>query len=230
VSTAIATNSSEREEMAIRYLPLAHHLARRYSRGADFDDLYQVASFALLKAVDRFDPGRGLAFTSYAVPTIVGELKRYFRDHGWAVRVPRDLQELKLRVDRATESLTARLGRSPTPAELAAETGAPVELVLEAFAARTAHYPDSLDRPVDDDGDEGLSVGHDDPGFERAEDTAVVERLMRCLSEREREILRLRFEDDLTQAEIAGRLGLSQMHVSRLIRRSIATLQHAALA
>ncbi len=230
MSPATAVRPTEREEMAIRHLPLAHHLARRYSRRADFDDLYQVASFALLKAIDRFDPDRGLAFTSFAVPTIVGELKRYFRDHGWAVRVPRDLQELKLRVDRATESLTSTLGRSPTPGELAAETGASVEQVLEALAARTAHYPDSLDRPVDEDSDEafGLSVGGEDPDFGRAEDAADVKRLMRSLSEREREILRLRFEEDLTQAEIADKLGLSQMHISRLIRRSIATLQRAA--
>jgi len=230
MNTAAAIGPSEREEMAIRHLPLANHLARRYSRRADFDDLYQVASFALLKAIDRFDPDRGLAFTSFAVPTIVGELKRYFRDHGWAVRVPRDLQELKLRVDRATEALTTELGRSPTPGELAAATGSTVELVLEALAAKTAHYPDSLDRPIDEDGDEpfGRSVGGEDPGYGRAENAAVVERLMRNLSEREREILRLRFEEDLTQAEIAEILGLSQMHISRLIRRSIATLQRAA--
>jgi len=225
-------DAESREQLVNRYLPLARHLARRYSRrGEDVDDLTQVASFALLKAIDRFDPQRGLAFTSFAVPTITGELKRYFRDHGWMVRVPRDVQELKLRLDTATETLTGSLGRAPTPGELAEQTGTSVEQVLEAIAANTAHFPDSLDRPLSEDGDETFdgTVGHDDPGFSRAEDAAVVDQLLDTLDERERVILRLRFEQELTQAEIGDQLGLSQMHVSRLIRKSIATLQEAAL-
>jgi RNA polymerase sigma-B factor len=219
-----------REELVERYLPLARHLARRYNRRGDIDDLNQVASIALLKAIDRFDPDRGLAFTSFAVPTILGELKRYFRDHGWMVRVPRDIQELKLRLDTTTANLTSTLGRSPTPMELANHTGASVEHVLEALAANTAHYPDSLDKPITEDGDQlmDLAGGREDPGFARAENAADVDRLLGVLSERERTILRLRFEEDLTQAEIGEQLELSQMHVSRLIRRSIATLQQAA--
>jgi RNA polymerase sigma-B factor len=217
-----------REELANRYLPLARHLARRYrSRGADLDDLNQVAAVALLKAIERFDPDRGLAFSTFAVPTILGELKRYFRDLGWTVRVPRDVQELKLRLDQMTETLTSELGRSPTPAELADRTSATVEQVLEALAARTAHHPDSLDRPMTEDGDDAIDYvqASVDPGYDRVEDAAYVDGLLSTLSERERHILRLRFEEELTQAEIGERLGLSQMHISRLIRQSISTLQ-----
>jgi len=221
-----------REELATRYLPLARHLARRYSSRGELDDLQQVASIALLKAIERFDPDRGLAFTTFAVPTILGELKRYFRDHGWMVRVPRDVQELKLRLDNITEGLTSELGRSPTPGELADRAGATVEQVLEALAANTAHYPDSLDRPVTEDGDEMIELvgAREDPGFARAENAALVDRLLDTLSERERHILRLRFEEELTQAEIGARLGLSQMQISRLIRKSIGVLQETAAA
>jgi len=218
--------------MVGRYLPLARSLARRYSRRADIDDLHQVASVGLLKAIDRFDPDRGLAFTTFAVPTILGELKRYFRDQGWTVRVPRDIQELKLRLDALSEALQGELGRAPTPAELAARTGATVEQVLEARAAQTAHFPDSLDRRLSEAGDEMIDIvgGREDPGFERAEDAAMIERLLATLGERERAILRLRFERDLTQREIGERVGMSQMHVSRVIRQSIVTLQQAATA
>jgi len=221
-----------REELATRYLPLARHLARRYSSRGELDDLQQVASIALLKAIERFDPDRGLAFTTFAVPTILGELKRYFRDHGWMVRVPRDVQELKLRLDNIMEGLTSELGRSPTPAELADRAGASVEQVLEALAANTAHYPDSLDRPVTEDGDEMIELvgAREDPGYARAENAALVDRLLNTLSERERHILRLRFEEELTQAEIGARLGLSQMQISRLIRKSIGVLQETAAA
>jgi len=220
-----------REELVERYLPLARHLARRYKNGgAELDDLYQVAAFALVKAVDRFDPDRGIAFSSFAVPTIVGELKRHFRDHGWVVRVPRDVQELKLRLDRMVGALTGELGRAPTAGELADRTGASIEQVLEALGAASAHYPDSLDRPVNEDGDDGLGqlVGGEDPGYEEVENTELVDGLLATLPERERLILRLRFEEELTQAEIGRRLGGSQMHISRLIRRSIARLQSAS--
>ena len=221
--------ASQREEMVIQYLPLARSLARRYAQRGDLDDLNQVASLALLKAIDRFDPDRGLAFSSFAVPTILGELKRYFRDKGWMVRVPRDVQELNLRLNKITESLTSELGRSPTPAELADRTGTTVEQVLEARAANSAHRPESLDKPVTEDGEPLLDLagGSIDLGYERAETAAVVDGLLSRLGEREREILRLRFAEDLTQAEIGEQMGISQMHVSRLIRNSISTLQGA---
>jgi RNA polymerase sigma-B factor len=220
-----------REQLIERYLPLARHLARRYKGGnAELDDLNQVAAFALVKAVDRFDPDRGIAFSSFAVPTIVGELKRHFRDHGWVVRVPRDVQELKLKLDRMVAALTGELGRAPTAGELADRTGATVEQVLDALGAASAHYPDSLDRPVNEEGDDGLGqlLGGEDPGYEEVENVELVDGLLATLPERERLILRLRFEDELTQAEIGRRLGVSQMHVSRLIRKSIARLQQAS--
>ena len=201
------------------------------TRGADADDLQQVASLGLLKAIDRFDPERGLAFTSFAVPTILGELKRYFRDHGWTVRVPRDVQELTLRVDTISQTLTGELGRSPTPAELAERANATTEQILEALAAATAHHPDSLDQPLSDDGDDAIDfLAAKEPGFDRVEDAAFVDGLLNTLSDRERIILRLRFENDLTQAEIGDRLGISQMHVSRLIRQAITTLQTTTAA
>jgi RNA polymerase sigma-B factor len=220
-----------RDALVAHFLPLAYHLARRYHRGADADDLQQGASLGLLKAIDRFDPGRGLAFTSFAVPTILGELKRYFRDHGWTVRVPRDLQELRLRVDAISQTLTGELGRSPTPAELAERANATTEQILEAVAAATAHHPDSLDQPLSDEGDDAIDfLAAEEPGFERVDDAAFVDGLLDTLSDRERIILRLRFEKDLTQAEIGDRLGISQMHVSRLIRQAITTLQPTTAA
>jgi RNA polymerase sigma-B factor len=218
-----------RDALVARFLPLAQHLARRYNRGADADDLQQVASLGLLKAIERFDPERGLAFTSFAVPTILGELKRYFRDHGWTVRVPRGVQELKLRIDTISQALTGELGRSPTPAELAQRADATIEQVLEALAAATAHHPDSLDQPLSEDREDAIDfLAAREPGFDRVEDAVFVDGLLRTLSDRERLILRLRFEDDLTQAEIGHRLGISQMHVSRLIRQAIRTLQDRA--
>jgi len=219
-----------RELLATRYLPLARHLARRYRGRAELDDLEQVASLALLKAIDRFDPTRGLEFSTFAYPTILGELKRYFRDLGWTVRVPRELQELTLRLDALRETMTGELGRSPTVAELAERADTTVEQVVEAIAAGSAHHPDSLDRPLSEDGDLAIDVvaAHDDPGFARAENAVVVDGLLANLSEREREVLKLRFQEDLTQAEIGRRLGVSQMHVSRLIRQSIADLQLAS--
>jgi RNA polymerase sigma-B factor len=219
-----------REVLATQYLPLARHLARRYRGRAEIDDLEQVASLALLKAIDRYDPSRGLEFSTFAYPTILGELKRYFRDLGWTVRVPRDLQELTLRLDKLREALTGELGRSPTVTELAERADTTLEQVVEALSAGSARHPDSLDRPLSEDGDLAIDVvaPHDDPGFARAENAVVVEGLLATLSEREREILTLRLEHDLTQAEIGKRLGISQMHVSRLIGQSIATLQDAA--
>jgi RNA polymerase sigma-B factor len=222
-----------REQLVERFLPLARQLARRYQRGGEqLDDLVQVASLGLLKAIDRFDPARETAFSSFAVPTILGELKRHFRDKGWAVRVPRDLQELAVKVDRVAEEMARELGRAPTPAEIAERTGSTLELVLEAREASAAYRAVSLDRPRTDEEEDGDSyadaIGAEDPGFRLAEASATVERLMRVLSEREREVLRLRFEEDLTQSEIGARVGVSQMHVSRLIRQSIARLRDEA--
>jgi RNA polymerase sigma-B factor len=222
-----------REQLVGRFLPLARQLARRYQRGGEqLDDLVQVASLGLLKAIDRFDPARETAFSSFAVPTILGELKRHFRDKGWAVRVPRDLQELAVKVDRVTEEMARELGRAPTPAEIAERTGSTLELVLEAREASAAYRAVSLDRPRTDEEEDGDSyadaIGAEDPGFRLAEASATVERLMRVLSDREREVLRLRFEEDLTQSEIGARVGVSQMHVSRLIRQSIARLRDEA--
>ena len=223
-------DDATREELVQRYLPLARHLARRYKGRGEIDDLNQVAAFALLKAIDRFDPDRGLAFSSFAVPTILGELKRYFRDHGWVVRVPRDVQELKLRLDRLVEAMTGEIGRSPTPGELAERADVSVEQVIEALGAATAHYPDSLDRPLTDDGEEAINllVAGNDPGYVQVENAEMVGGLLAALPDRERLILKLRFEDELTQAEIGRRLDISQMHVSRLIRQSITTLQGVA--
>jgi RNA polymerase sigma-B factor len=222
-----------REQLVARFLPLARQLARRYQRGGEqLDDLVQVASLGLLKAIDRFDPARETAFSSFAVPTILGELKRHFRDKGWSVRVPRDLQELAVKVDRVGDEMSRELGRAPTPVEIAERTGTTLEQVLEAREASAAYRAVSLDRPRTDDEEDGDSyadaMGAEDPGFGLAEDSATVERLMRVLSDREREVLRLRFEEDLTQSEIGQRVGVSQMHVSRLIRQSIARLRDEA--
>jgi RNA polymerase sigma-B factor len=221
-----------REALVERFLPLARQLARRYQRGGEpLDDLIQVASLGLLKAIDRFEPDRPTAFSSFAVPTILGELKRHFRDRGWSVRVPRDLQEMSVRVEKVADTMARRLGRAPTPAEIAEEVGTTTERVLEAREAAGAYRAVSLDRPRDDaDEGEGMAevFGIEDPGFGLAEDAATVERLMTVLGDREREVLRLRFVEDLTQSEIGARVGVSQMHVSRLIRQAIARLRAAA--
>jgi RNA polymerase sigma-B factor len=222
-----------REQLVERFLPLARQLARRYQRGGEqLDDLVQVASLGLLKAIDRFDPARETAFSSFAVPTILGELKRHFRDKGWSVRVPRDLQEMAVRVERVAEEMSRELGRAPTPGEIGEQIGVTPEQVLEAREASAAYRAVSLDRPRSEADEEGDSFsdafGVEDPGYGRAEDSATVDRLMDVLSEREREVLRLRFEEDLTQSEIGQRVGVSQMHVSRLIRQSIARLRDEA--
>jgi len=219
-----------REALVERFLPLARQLARRYQRPEEpFDDLFQVACLGLVKAIDRFDLEREVA--SFAVPTILGELKRHFRDKGWSVRVPRDLQELAVKVDRVGEDMGRELGRAPTPGEIAERIGATQEQVLEAREAAGAYRAVSLDRPRNEEDEEGEladAFGTEDHGFELAEDAATVQRLMRVLSDREREVLRLRFEEDLTQSEIGDIVGVSQMHVSRLIRQSIARLRTEA--
>ena len=221
-----------RAELVARFLPLARRLARRYQSGAEYEDLVQVASFALVKAIDRYEPARGLAFTCYAVPTIVGELKRYLRDHTWTVRVPRSLHDRVLEVRRASNVLAARLGRAPTPAELAEALDSTVEQVLEALQTASAHRPDSLETSLDPDDDHhGQSQpATEEQGYANAEASATLEPLVARLTPRERTILRLRFTDDLTQSEIAAQLGVSQMYVSRALRAAIATLQNLAVS
>ncbi|HWH45713.1 MAG TPA: SigB/SigF/SigG family RNA polymerase sigma factor [Thermoleophilaceae bacterium] len=222
-----------RDELVARYLPLARRLARRWRRPNEApDDLEQVAALALVKALDRLDPSRDGAIASFLVPTILGELKRWFRDKGWAVRVPRDLQEQALRVDKAATALSKRTGVSPTVAELAQELGIAIEDVIEAQEAASAYRAVPLTQPAADaDGEyerPDASLAREDPGYGRAEDRAVLDGLVRVLSARERQVLHLRFVEDLTQSEIGERIGVSQMQVSRLIRAALAKLQEAA--
>ncbi|MBV8986427.1 MAG: RNA polymerase sigma factor SigF [Acidimicrobiia bacterium] len=221
-----------RDELVTAHLGLAEYLARRFAnRGEPLDDLVQVASVGLLKAVDRFDPGRGLEFSTYATPTIVGELKRHFRDKGWAVRVPRRVQELHLRLGKVVSTLSQDLGRSPTIGEIAERAGASEEEVLEAMEAGRAYRFASLDAPAagDDDNQSMASqLGEDDPLLAGIEHRVALSPLIAELPKREQIILHLRFFEGLTQSEIAGRLGISQMHVSRLLARSLAKLRGSA--
>jgi RNA polymerase sigma-B factor len=220
----------DREMLIERFLPLARQLARRYERPDEpFDDLFQVACLGLVNAIERFDLDRGVAFSSYAVPTIVGEIKRYFRDRTWSVRVPRDLQDLALKVARTVTDLTVRLHREPTVAEIAEKVGVSEEDVLEALEAHGAHRATSLDEPhrSDDDSTDTIGdvIGIEEHGFACAEDRATIDMLMRAITPREREVLRLRFEEDLTQAEIGEQIGISQMQVSRIIRQALARVR-----
>ena len=224
-----------REELAERFLPLARDLALRYTyTDESFDDLLQVASLGLVKAIDRFEPDRGSKFTSYAAPTILGELKRHFRDKGWALHMPRDLQERTLRVNRATEALSKQLGRSPKVREVAAELGCSIEQVLEAQEASASYEAASLDAPtVHDDGESASLVdllGDEDSAYELVESRDAIASTWKALPDVERKVLELRFMHDLTQREIGERIGYSQMHVSRLLRRALDRLETAAAA
>jgi RNA polymerase sigma-B factor len=218
-----------RDELVQRFLPLARKLARRYNGAREpFDDLLQVASLGLVKAVDRYDLERGTAFSSFAVPTILGELKRYFRDLGWAVHVPRGAQELAVKVEEAQQRLSVRTGRAPTVYELAQFLEIPIEDALDALETARAHHASSLDAPHDDgEGESGSvidSFGSEDPGLLLADERVTVGEAARQLSEREREVLHLRFIEDLTQTQIAGQVGVSQMQISRILRRAVARL------
>jgi RNA polymerase sigma-B factor len=221
-----------RDELIERFMPLARSIARRYEGSSEpLDDLVQVASLALVKAVDRFDPARGCTFSSYAVPSIVGEIKRHFRDRSWAVRPPRELQEMTLRIERARSELVQRLDREPTVAELAAGLGVGDEQVLEGLQARTGRSALGLQAKLGGQDDQVMlqdTLGIDDAGFDRAEERALLARLMGSLAPRDREVLRLRFEQDLTQAQIGELLGVSQMQISRIIRQALAQLRHVA--
>jgi RNA polymerase sigma-B factor len=219
-----------REELVERFMPLAKRLASRYSGGAEpYDDLVQVASVGLVKSIDRYDPERGTAFSTFAVPTILGELKRHFRDRGWSIHVPREVQERILKVENALADLPARLGRAPTIADIGEKLGLTEEEVLEAMHASQGHHAVSLDASpgAGADGDEpaplGERIGAEDLGFETVEYGVAIEPALAEISERDRTVLHLRFVEDLTQSEIAERVGVSQMHVSRILR---STLDH----
>ena len=223
-----------REALVARYMPLARSLAMRYARSAEpLDDLMQVASLGLVKAVDGFDCDREIAFSSYAVPTILGEIKRHFRDRTWAVRVPRDLQELTLRVDKAVGELSEELRRQPSIAEIGEAVGADEEHVLEALQAGGAYRAVSFDAPRGNAGEDEVStlsdtIGVSEDGFDRAEERATLANLLTTVTPREREVLRMRFEEDMTQAEIGEVIGVSQMQVSRVIRQALMRLRAAA--
>ena len=212
-------------------MPLARSLAAQYRHAREpLEDLCQVANLGLVKAVDRFDPARGIAFTSYAVPTILGELKRHFRDRTWTIHVSRSVQESVARVEKATEALRQDLGRYPSVREVGAHCRMSDEEVTEARLAENASRLASLDAPVTRDEGGGLAdqLGRDDAGLDRVEDALWIEQLAGELTEREREVLRLRFVEDLVQREIAERVGVSQMHVSRILRDALAHLADAA--
>jgi RNA polymerase sigma-B factor len=230
-----AGDLAAREELVQRCLPLARDLARRYSYTDEpFDDLLQVASLGLIKAVDRFDPDRGAPFASYAAPTILGELKRHFRDKGWALHVPRDLQERVLAVSREAEALSKRLGRSPKPREVAGATGCSVEEVLEAQQAAGSYEAASLDAPTARDDEEAAPLvdllGGEDAAYELVADRDAIASSWKALTPMERWVVELRFMHGLKQREIGERIGYSQMHVSRLLRRALSQLETAAAA
>jgi RNA polymerase sigma-B factor len=215
-----------REQLIEQYMSLVRSLARRYAyRGEQLDDLVQIGAVGLIKAIDRFDIERGVELTTYATPNIIGEIKRHFRDKGWAVRVPRGLQELNVQLSRLIEELTVELGRSPTIPELAKSAGADEEEVLEALESGRAYSSVSLSGAGGQDEQGDLdpleSLGAEEPLYEVSEDRAVLAPGFRVLDERERKILHLRFFSGLTQSQIAQQIGISQMHVSRLIRRAL---------
>ena len=223
-----------RDAIVASQVGLAEYLARRFkNRGEPIEDLIQVALLGLLKAVERFDPSRGLEFSTFATPTIVGELKRHFRDKGWAVRVPRRVQELHLRMGTVVNSLSQELGRSPTIPEIAHRAEVSVDEVLEAMEAGRAYRFSSIDAPAGDDEDRAQSpaaaqLGEDDSGLEEVEQRMLLSPLIASLPKREQMIIHLRFFRGMTQSEIAARLGISQMHVSRLLARSLAQLRDRA--
>jgi RNA polymerase sigma-B factor len=219
---------SARELLVQRHLPLVRSLARRYAgRGEALEDIEQVGAIGLIKAIDRYELEREVALTTYATPNVVGEIKRHFRDKGWAIRIPRGLQELNAKMSSTIERLTGQLGRSPSIAEIAVELDASPEQVLEAMEAGSAYSPVSLNAGTGDDGDLDPmeTIGSEDEEFERSEQRASLEPALQALPSREREILRMRFEEGMTQTQIAEQVGVSQMHVSRLIRKSLSRMR-----
>jgi len=222
-----------RDRLVEMHLPLVEHLARRFrNRGEPLDDLVQVATIGLIKSVDRFDPERGVEFSTYATPTIVGEIKRHFRDKGWAVRVPRRLQELRLSLSTATGELSQRLGRAPTVHELAGHLKLTDEEVLEGLESANAYSTLSLDVPDQGDDDAPAvadALGSDDEALEGVEYREALRPLLAELPAREKKIVLLRFFGNMTQSQIADEIGISQMHVSRLLARTLAQLREGLL-
>jgi RNA polymerase sigma-B factor len=217
-----------RNKLVEQHLGLAHQLARRFTnRGEPYDDLVQVASMALVKSVDRFDADRGVEFSTFATRTIIGELKRHFRDKGWAIRAPRRIQELYLALGPSIETLTQQLGRPPTVSEIAGLVDASEESVLEAMEAGQRYRTTSIDAPNREEGTLSSRLGEVDSGFTGTDDRLLLALSLADLPERERTIIRLRFVEGLTQSEIAARVGLSQMHVSRLLTASLAQLRES---
>ncbi len=225
----IMGDSRAREELIVRYMPLVYGVSHRYSqRGEQLEDLVQVGCIGLIKAIDRFDSTRGVALSTYATPNIIGEIKRYFRDKGWAMKVPRGMLELNMRLEQVTSTLASSSHRSPTVEELADATGASPEEVMEAIEAGRSRSALSLDHRLGDEEDDRSpmeSIGEYEPGFEAADRRIILEPGMEQLSKRERMILHQRFFQGLTQSQIAANIGVSQMHVSRLIRRALAKVR-----
>lgn len=214
-----------RDQLVAKHLGLAHHIARRFiNRGEPFDDLFQVASMALVKAVDRFDPERGIKFNTFAVPYMVGELKRHFRDKGWAVRAPRRVQELYLELGQQVEELTHTLGRSPTVNEIAAALNEPVSAVLEAMEANRHYRADSLDDPREESS-ESHALAQDEEDLALIEARTLLVPALKDLTPAEQDLIRMRFVEDMTQSQIAKRIGISQMQVSRLLAQSLKRLR-----
>jgi RNA polymerase sigma-B factor len=216
------------EQLVAELLPLVRHLASRWSAKVSRDDLAQAGLLGLTKALDRFDPARGASFTGYAVPTMLGEMRRHLRDHAWAVRVPRALQEDAMRVTQAIQHLEPKLGCSPTPQEIADHLDLDLEVVLEAIVAGRAYHSSSLEQPAGGDADGlllGDTVGEEDAELRRAEIAVLLGHVSHILDERERYVLHLRFERDLTQTAIAARIGVSQMQVSRILRATLVKLR-----
>jgi RNA polymerase sigma-B factor len=221
-------DTAARDQALVELMPLVRSLASRYAgRGEPLEDLVQVGALGLIKAVDRFDVDRGVEFSSYAVPTIVGEIRRHFRDKAWAMHVPRRLKELSVRLSRVLDELTTQLGRSPTIAELAEATGAEDEDVIDALDSAHAYSTHSLNAPFEAGGDETLAdrLGTDEAGYWEVEDGSLVAEGLDALDARERRIVELRFFEEMTQSQIAAQIGISQMHVSRLLRRALMTMR-----
>jgi len=220
-----------RDALVHLHLPLVEHCARRFrNRGEPYEDLVQVGTIGLLKSIDRFDPDRGVEFSTYATPTVIGEIKRYFRDKGWAIRVPRRLQELRMQINGATADLTQSLGRSPTASELADRIGCTVEDIVEGLESSNAYSTLSLDAAASsDDSPPAMleSLGIDDEGLENVELRESIKPLLDRLPAREKQILMLRFFRNMTQSQIATEVGVSQMHVSRLLTRTLDSMRIA---
>lgn len=217
-----------RERALVELMPLVRALASRYAgRGEPLEDLVQVGALGLVKAVDRFDVDRGVEFSSYAVPTIVGEIRRHFRDKAWAMHVPRRIKELSVRLSRVLDDLTTELGRSPTVAELAEAAGAEEEEVIDALDSTHAYSTRSLHAPFEEGGDDSLAekLGDEELGYRDVEDGSIIATGLDALDERERRIVELRFFDEMTQSQIAAEVGISQMHVSRLLRRALVKMR-----